>query len=55
MNTIQYKLNGFPKHSETFILTNISYTLRNNYKVKIYINEYLGINNSSHGKLDTLS
>ena len=51
MNTIQYKLNGFPKHSETFILTNISYTLRNNYKVKIYINEYLGINNSSQKNL----
>jgi colanic acid/amylovoran biosynthesis glycosyltransferase len=51
MKEIQYKLNGFPKHSETFILTNIFYAQRNNFKIKIYVNEFLGVDSSSQKKL----
>lgn len=44
---IYFKLKSFPHFSETFITSNLSYAKKHSYKLKIIVNSYLGIQNSS--------
>lgn len=45
--TIAFKLKSFPQVSETFVVSNIVYAIKKGFKVKVYVNKYLGLENSS--------
>jgi colanic acid/amylovoran biosynthesis glycosyltransferase len=48
---IYFKLKSFPHFSETFITSNLVYAKEHSYKLKIIVNSYLGIQNSSQKKI----
>jgi colanic acid/amylovoran biosynthesis glycosyltransferase len=48
---IFFKLNSFPQVSETFIVTNLIYAKQNGFKLKILVDRYLGLENSSQKEL----
>lgn len=45
--SIIFKLNRFPEVSETFIVSNIIYAIRQGFKVRVLCNTFLGLSNSS--------
>jgi colanic acid/amylovoran biosynthesis glycosyltransferase len=46
-----FKLITFPHISETFIVSNLVYAKKKGYAVKVFVNEYLGVDNSSQKQL----
>ena len=46
-----FKLKSFPQVSETFIVNNLVYAKQKGFDIKIYVNRYLGIENSSQASL----
>lgn len=46
-----FKLNAFPNISETFIVSNLIYTIKKGYNIRVYVKRYLGIKNSSQQQL----
>ena len=49
--SIQFKIKGFPQVSETFVVNSIVYAKRKGYKINIYVDKYLGLENSSQSDL----
>ena len=49
--SIQFKIKGFPKISETFVVNSIVYAKRKGYKINVYVDKYLGLENSSQADL----
>jgi colanic acid/amylovoran/stewartan biosynthesis glycosyltransferase WcaL/AmsK/CpsK len=45
--SVAIKINAFPQISETFVVSNIIYAIRQGFKVKVFCNSFLGISNSS--------
>jgi colanic acid/amylovoran biosynthesis glycosyltransferase len=48
---ITIKVKAFPNVSETFIVSNIVFALKNKYKVRLYVNKYMGVGNSSQAEI----
>lgn len=48
---ISFKLKLFPQISETFIVSNLIYAKQKGFKIKIYVDKYLGLENSSQVEL----
>ncbi|PVW16453.1 glycosyltransferase family 4 protein [Marixanthomonas spongiae] len=48
---VAYKLKSFPNVSETFIVSNVVYALKNKCKVRLYVNKYMGVSNSSQADI----
>jgi colanic acid/amylovoran biosynthesis glycosyltransferase len=46
-----FKLIAFPHISETFIVSNLVYAKEKGYAIKVFVNEYLGVDNSSQKQL----
>ncbi|WP_339703431.1 glycosyltransferase family 4 protein [uncultured Marixanthomonas sp.] len=50
--SIAIKVKSFPNVSETFVVSNIVFALKNKFKVRVFVAKYRGVNNSSQA--DTL-
>jgi colanic acid/amylovoran biosynthesis glycosyltransferase len=48
---ILFKLKSFPHITETFTVSNLIYAKQNGFAIKIIVNKFLGINNSSQNEL----
>ena len=48
---INFKLKAFPQISETFVVSNLVYAKQKGFKVGIYVDKYLGLENSSQADL----
>ena len=49
--SIYFKLNSFPQVSETFIVNNLVYAKQRGFDIKIYVDRYLGLENSSQADI----